>query len=80
MQIIIEIPTMLYLVLKLDGVLGYPRLTEIIRNGTPLPKGHEMREATPEELESVNNYIKSISKPTGVNIWDEIEEGDNRCR
>ena len=33
-----------------------------------------MREAIPEELESVNNYIKSISKPTGVNIWDEIEE------
>lgn len=39
-KIIIEMPTMLYLTLKLDGVWGYPRLTEAIRNGTPLPKGH----------------------------------------
>lgn len=45
-----------------------------VKDGTPIPKVHEMREATPEELESVNNYIKSISKPTGVNIWDKIEE------
>lgn len=29
-----------------------------------------MREATHEENESINNYIKSISKPTGVNIYD----------
>ena len=35
-KIVIEMPTMLYLTLKLDGVWGYPRLTEIIRNGTPL--------------------------------------------
>ena len=26
----------------------------------------QMRDATPEERESVNAYIKSISKPTGV--------------
>ena len=39
-KIVIEMPTMLYLALKLDGVWGYPRLTEAIRNGTPLPKGH----------------------------------------
>ena len=30
-----------------------------------------MRDATKEELESVDNYIKSISKPTGVNFFDE---------
>lgn len=30
----------------------------------------EMRSATKEENESVKNYIKSISKPTGVNIFD----------
>lgn len=30
-----------------------------------------MRDATREELESVDNYIKSISKPTGVNFFDE---------
>lgn len=37
-------------------------------------KIEEMREATAEELESVNNYIKSISKPTGINFWTENEE------
>ena len=30
-----------------------------------------MRDATKEELESVDNYIKSISKPTGVNFFDD---------
>lgn len=44
-----------------------------ISNGKEYEGVIKMREATTEELESVNNYIKSISKPTGVNIWDEIE-------
>lgn len=30
----------------------------------------EMRDATPEEQESINNYIKSISRNTGVNFFD----------
>ena len=30
----------------------------------------EMREATDEESESINNYVKSISKNTGVNFFD----------
>ena len=30
----------------------------------------KMRDATPEENEAINKYIKSISKPTGVNFWD----------
>ena len=30
----------------------------------------EMREATSEELDSVRNYVKSISKKTGVNFFD----------
>ena len=29
-----------------------------------------MREATKEERESVNNYIASISKPTGTSFFD----------
>lgn len=33
-----------------------------------------MRDATKEELEGVDNYIESISKPTGVNFFDEIED------
>ncbi len=30
----------------------------------------EMRNATPEEQESINKYIKSISRDTGVNFFD----------
>lgn len=30
----------------------------------------EMRNATPEEQESINRYIKSISRDTGVNFFD----------
>ena len=30
----------------------------------------EMRDATPEELQSVNGYIKEISVPTGKSFWD----------
>ena len=31
---------------------------------------YSMREATKEENEAVNKYIQSISKPTGVNLFD----------
>ena len=31
-----------------------------------------MRNATREELDSINNYIESISKSTGVNLFDEL--------
>lgn len=31
---------------------------------------YSMREATKEKHESVNKYIQSISKPTGVNLFD----------
>lgn len=30
----------------------------------------EMRDITPEESKSVSDYISSISKPTGINIFD----------
>ena len=35
-----------------------------------------MREATKEERESVNRYIESISKPTGVNFFDLLDGKD----
>lgn len=35
-----------------------------------------MREATKEEIEGVDNYIKSISKDTGKNFNDYIPESD----
>ncbi len=35
---------------------------------------YQMRNATPEEQKSIDDYIKSISKPTGVNFWDLEQE------
>lgn len=35
---------------------------------------HSMREATKEEKDSVNRYIKSISKSTGVNFYDKEDD------
>ena len=34
----------------------------------------KMRDATPEEQKSVNDYIKSISKPTGVDFGIDIDK------
>lgn len=34
----------------------------------------KMRDATPEEQEAIDKYIKSISKPTGVNVFDFYED------
>ncbi len=33
-----------------------------------------MRDPTPEEWDHINNYIESISRPTGINIFDLIDE------
>ena len=74
-KIVIEMPTMLYLTLKLDGVWGYPRLTEIIRNGTPLPKGHNEN----------NDYAECdqfVCSECGIELQDwhrverDIDDGD----
>ena len=41
-------------------------------------KAIKMRDATSEEQKSVDDFIKSISKPTGVDFWDlEQEPCDN---
>ena len=37
-------------------------------------KAIKMRDATSEEQKSVDDYIKSISKPTGVDFWDLEQE------
>ena len=34
----------------------------------------EMRDMTPEESKAHSEYISSISKPTGINIWDLIND------
>lgn len=39
----------------------------------------EMRDTTPEEQEAIDKYIKSISKPTGVNIFDFYEDENKSC-
>ena len=33
-----------------------------------------MRDPTEEEWNSINNYIESISRPTGINIFDLMDE------
>lgn len=53
------------------SIMVYPQVDGI----TPTVVAHadgerKMRDATPEEQKSVNDYIKSISKPTGINFWD----------
>lgn len=37
----------------------------------------EIRDATPEEQECIDNYLKDISEPTGVNIFDLIKDEDD---
>ena len=37
----------------------------------------EMRDATPEEQECIDNYLKDISTPTEVNIFDLIKDEDD---
>lgn len=37
-----------------------------------------MRDATPEEQERIDNYLKNISTPTGVNIFNLIKDEDDR--
>lgn len=38
--------------------------------------GNTMRDATEEERKSTSDYINSISKPTGVNFFEQQEAGD----
>lgn len=37
----------------------------------------KMRDATPEEQECIENYLKDISTPIGVNIFDLIKDEDD---
>lgn len=39
----------------------------------------KMRDATPEEQEAIDRYIKSISKPTGINIFDFYKDDEKSC-
>lgn len=36
----------------------------------------EMRDATPEEQKYIDNHIKNISVPTGVNIFDLLDSNE----
>ena len=36
----------------------------------------KMRDATPEEQQNIDEYIKSISIPTGVNLFDLLEDNE----
>ena len=39
-----------------------------------IEKELQMRDATPEEQNSIKENIKKISKPTGINFYDYLEE------
>ena len=46
------------------------------QQGCPLKKVEKinnMREATKQESKSIDNYIRSISKPTGKNFYDSVD-------
>lgn len=54
-------------------VMYYPQVDGITPTVVAQADGEKvfkMRDATPEEREAIDKYIKSISKPTGVNFWD----------
>ena len=62
-----------YIINQKDGKFykfenGWKLLTDIIISE------EDFRPATDEELDSVNNYIDSISKKTGINIYDLLEK------
>ena len=42
--------------------------------GNALDALDKMRDATSEELVGINNYIRSISKPTGYSFYDSWDE------
>lgn len=48
------------------------RIKDVVRGFMGIVES--MRNPTEEEMESVNNYLESISKPTGVNIFDMMDE------
>ena len=73
---------------KCDGEIYFKRLEgesqteeercrEVVRGFMSIV--NEMRNPTEEEQESVNKYIESISKPTGVNIFDMMDESQTDC-
>ena len=85
MKLMIEINDNEYMGIKAypNNITSYPvtiHLYDAVRNGIPLeqePKTDKvikMREATSEEQKSVYEYIKSISKPTGVDFLDSEQE------
>ena len=49
-----------------------------VKKHKPIIDLEEMREATQEESEGVNQYIESISKETGVNFNDFLSEQPNQ--
>lgn len=53
-----------------DGGIGF----DYIRDIKYCPLCGRMLNAEGERVRSVNNYLESISKPTGVNIFDMMDE------
>lgn len=57
-----------------DDIKNIKALPSINSQEPKTEKVIKMRDATPEERESIEKYVKSISKLTGVNFWDLEQE------
>lgn len=52
---------------------------ELLEQEPKIEKVIKMRDATPEEIELIDKYIKSISNTTGVDFWDLEQEPCDKC-
>ena len=57
-----------------EWLKDYKRLKEQEPSVSENPNNCEMRDATPEEQEAIAKYIKSISKPTGIEFDIDIDK------
>lgn len=62
-----------------EWLRDYKRLLEQEPSVSEIPNNCEMRDATLEERESIDKYIKSISKPTGVKFGALEQEPSGDC-
>lgn len=58
--------------------VSYTRSQKLIDCKSEIQKELNMRDATLEEQQTIQENIDKISKPTGINFWELLEEHDNR--
>ena len=73
MKIVIEIPEQIYENAKNGLLCGSPILTEAIKNGTPLPKGHGRLIDADDVTDFEGHYI-TTDAPTIIEAESEDKE------